>query len=112
MWPLIRLEQPDQPGHACMVGYVKLRSVLAEFIEVMTVGSDEPGVNDTDRPAYTPVVAEIDVQQFRERLRDYLMGHYLGLHITVVIVILAVAGLAAASLIGRHGITYIDLSVL
>lgn len=45
--------------------------------------------------------AEIDVQELRERLKANLVDHYLGLHITVVSVALAMAGVAAASLITR-----------
>src|SRR5262245_43038890 len=44
---------------------------------------------------------KIDRAELRERYRSYLGGHYLSLHITVVSVVLAAAGLAAASLIAR-----------
>jgi hypothetical protein len=44
----------------------------------------------------------IDRAEIRERYKSYLANHYLGLHITVVSVVLALAGAAAASLAARH----------
>jgi hypothetical protein len=44
---------------------------------------------------------KIDITELRGRYKAYLGSHYLGLHITVVSVVLAVAGVAAASLITR-----------
>jgi hypothetical protein len=46
----------------------------------------------------------VDMNQdlLRERFETYIVDHYTGLHNTVVSVVLAVAGLAAASLAGSH----------
>lgn len=45
--------------------------------------------------------AQIDRTELRERYKTYLVGHYLSLHVTVVSVVLAAAGLAAASLVAQ-----------
>ena len=45
--------------------------------------------------------AEIDRAELKERYKAYLVGHYPSLHITVVSVVLAAAGVAAASLISQ-----------
>jgi hypothetical protein len=54
----------------------------------------------------------IDRAEIRERYKSYLANHYLGLHITVVSVVLALAGAAAASLVTRHMGAHHQLLVL
>src|ERR1039457_5117709 len=69
-----------------------------------------PVVDDNrfSHPGDTKIsVTEVDV-----RYRTYLMTHYLGLHITIVSVALAVAGVAAATLIGRHTGSPLELATL
>lgn len=79
----------------------------------MTIGSREADREDrTGSPTAAGTTAEIDLPELRRRSRDYLMGHYLGLHITVVSVALALAGGAAASLMTRHSISAADLILL
>jgi hypothetical protein len=56
--------------------------------------------------------AQIDRAELRARYKTYLTGHYLSLHITVVSVVLAVAGLAAAGLVGRGMGPHYQLLVL
>lgn len=56
--------------------------------------------------------AKIDRAELRERYKTYLVGHYLSLHITVVSVVLAAGGLAAASLISRPAGQDNDLLIL
>jgi hypothetical protein len=55
---------------------------------------------------------EIGVKEVRERYRTYLVTHYLGLHITLVSVALAVAGVTAGTLLSRHVRSPLDLAVL
>jgi len=84
-------------------------------VTIMTVGSREPGVDQGsqhDAAGADSVDVEIDLLELRRRSRDYLVGHYLGLHITVVSVALGLAGAAAASLITRHSIPTVDLVLL
>jgi membrane-associated HD superfamily phosphohydrolase len=54
----------------------------------------------------------IDRAELRERYKTYLSAHYLSLHITVVSVVLAAAGVAAASLITRHVGSHSELFLL
>lgn len=46
--------------------------------------------------------ADVGQDLLRERFETYIVDHYTGLHNTVVSVVLAVAGLSAASLAGSH----------
>lgn len=46
--------------------------------------------------------ADVDQDLLRQRFESYIVDHYTSLHNTVVSVVLAVAGLAAASLAGSH----------
>jgi hypothetical protein len=48
------------------------------------------------------VTTDVGHDLLRERFESYIVDHYIGLHNTVVSVVLAVAGLAAASLAGSH----------
>lgn len=45
---------------------------------------------------------DVDQDLLRQRFETYIVDHYTGLHNTVVSVVLAVAGLSAASLAGSH----------
>jgi hypothetical protein len=56
--------------------------------------------------------AKINRVELRERYKTYLSAHYLNLHITVVSVVLAAAGVAAASLITRPVGSHHELFVL
>lgn len=65
----------------------------------------EPSVND-DR---TEPSVDVDEDLLLERSRTYIVDHYAGLHNTVVSVVLAAAGLSAASLAGsrmQYGSSY------
>jgi hypothetical protein len=48
------------------------------------------------------LTADVNQDLLRQRFETYIVDHYLGLHNTVISVVLAVAGLAAASLAGWH----------
>jgi hypothetical protein len=48
------------------------------------------------------LAVDVDQDLLRQRFESYIVDHYTGLHNTVVSVVLAVAGLAAASLAGSH----------
>jgi hypothetical protein len=52
---------------------------------------------------------KIDAQELIERQKSYLQTHYLGLHVTIVSVALATAGLTAGSLLGRDLTSGVDL---
>ncbi len=68
-------------------------------------GSGEPSVN-RDR---TESSVDVDEDLLLERSRTYIVDHYTGLHNTVVSVVLAAAGLSAASLAGsrmQYGSSY------
>lgn len=56
--------------------------------------------------------AKINRAELDERYKTYLSAHYLSLHITVVSVVLAAAGAAAASLIARRVGSHYELFVL
>ena len=91
----------------------ELKAALVSLAETMALGFREPawqGNADPSVAASTP--SEIGLPELRRRSRDYLMGHYLGLHITVVSVALALSGGAAASLIARQSISAEDLGLL
>ena len=45
---------------------------------------------------------DVDEDLLRERSKTYIVDHYTGLHNTVVSVVLAAAGLSAASLAGAR----------
>jgi len=78
---------------------MKLRTIIGMFLNAVhptfnqQCGICEPEVDSSD--------AEINMVELRERYKAYLGGHYLSLHVTVVSVVLAAAGVAAASLITR-----------
>jgi hypothetical protein len=89
---------------------VKLRTIAAMFLKFIPPNSDEKHIS---RPLKTRSLdAKIDRAVLRERNKSYLSGHYLSLHITVVSVVLAAAGAAAASLIARPVGTHYELFVL
>jgi hypothetical protein len=48
------------------------------------------------------LAADVDQELLHRRFESYIVDHYTGLHNTVISVVLAVAGLAAASLGGSH----------
>ncbi len=48
------------------------------------------------------MAADVSADLLRKRFEAYIVDHYTGLHNTVVSVVLAVAGLSAASLAGSH----------
>lgn len=53
--------------------------------------------------------SKIDARELLERQKSHLQTHYLGLHVTVVSVALAIAGLTAGSLLGRHSQSSIEI---
>ena len=76
---------------------MNLRNVSRQVLDVI-----HPSFNQQDnKPDHKSrlLEARIDYPEIRDRYKSYLVTHYLGLHITVVSVTLAVAGVAAASLI-------------
>lgn len=87
-----------------------LKIALSRINDIMAVGFRKTEEADAALHLVAEAVpAEIDLPQLRQRSRDYLVGHYLGLHITVVSVSLALAGGAAASLMTRPSDTAADL---
>jgi hypothetical protein len=60
--------------------------------------ADSPS-DDRKGPALT---ADVDQKLLHQRFETYIVDHYTGLHNTVISVVLAVAGLSAASLAGSH----------
>lgn len=62
---------------------------------------DSKGHHSTHPTKSHVLDAKINRVELRERYKTYLSSHYLSLHITVVSVVLAAAGVAAASLMTR-----------
>ena len=78
---------------------MKPRAVIGIFLNaVHPTFSGQQGIHASKGDSLD---AKIDGVELRERYKAYLGGHYLSLHITVVSVVLAAAGVAAASLITR-----------
>jgi hypothetical protein len=81
------------------VKIIKLRTISSKILDII-----HPTFNGQHGP-YAQKVSSLDAKigetELRERYKAYLGSHYLGLHITVVSVVLAVAGVAAANLITR-----------
>jgi hypothetical protein len=76
---------------------MKLRTIIGMFLDVVhPTFNGQRSTREGDS-----LEAKIDRIELRERYKAYLAGHYLSLHITVVSVVLAAAGVAAASLITR-----------
>jgi hypothetical protein len=75
------------------------RTVLAIFLNIVHPTFIDEYSNHTNEANLQE--AKLDRIELRERYKAYLAGHYLSLHITVVSVVLASAGAAAASLIPR-----------
>jgi hypothetical protein len=66
---------------------MRLRVMLDELLSYVTVGSTAREVGQDGGPSEMDEVGaaeEFDLRVLRQRLRDYLMSHYLGLHITIV----------------------------
>jgi hypothetical protein len=78
---------------------MKLRTIIGMFLNA--VHPTFNGQRSIHAREGDSLDAKIDRVELRERYKAYLAGHYLSLHITVVSVVLAAAGVAAASLITR-----------
>jgi hypothetical protein len=78
---------------------MKLRTLVVTFLDL--VHPTFKGELSSGTHKVPTLDAEIDKVQLRERYKTYLTGHYLSLHITVVSVVLASAGVALASLVTR-----------
>jgi len=78
---------------------MKLRTIISMFLNaVHPTFNEQRGIHEREGDSLD---VKIDRVELRERYKTYLGGHYLSLHITVVSVVLAAAGVAAASLITR-----------
>jgi hypothetical protein len=89
---------------------MKPRAVANDFLAIMRFNEHDAGVSpERDVSSISPM---IDGRELRERQKSYLIDHYLGLHITVVSITLAMGGVGAASLIGRPSTSGIQILTL
>lgn len=105
----------DIPGLAICCSIIIAMELLSDFVSKIMVNPKQHDISQDDRQSSMDEVGpaeEFDLRALRQRLRDYLMTHYLGLHITIVSVALAIAGLSAAGLVTQHGIGAVDLALL
>jgi hypothetical protein len=103
--------RPQLPA-AYVVAWSSLLLPLGVLVLAMRALALDRAATSDARPesAYTPsdhrkgpaLTADVDQNLLRQRFETYSVDHYTGLHNTVVSVVLAVAGLSAASLAGSH----------
>ena len=65
-------------------------------------GTRQAVAHHSDKPKESAEATDVDQDLLRRRSETYIVDHYTGLHNTIVSVVLAAAGLSAASLIGSH----------
>jgi hypothetical protein len=76
-----------------------IQMVLRSLLNFIKPASNGQHIAHASEPHLLDV--KIDRTELRDRYKTYLVAHYLSCHITVVSVVLAIAGVAAASLITR-----------
>lgn len=79
---------------------VALRALAPE--QTASHGEARKSAGTSDHRKGPELAADVDQDLLRQRSESYIVDHYTGLHNTVISVVLAVAGLAAANLAGSH----------